>query len=97
MNIDQKIVEAVAADINKVSVETLNLAHATCKLTWEDRDGLPFMEAGAAIVETTMPSELKEVYGNWIDADVHRWANWIRGQFGEQWGDIADVIADEGW
>jgi hypothetical protein len=57
-----------------------------------------YEEASKAIVEPTgLSIEDEDAYIEFMENDTDNWANWIKCNFGEDWGKIATKINEEGY
>ncbi len=62
-----------------------------------DADQIKFNEACAAIIEPNMRSTAFDVYTSYMEDDPDGWAHWIGQQFGDDWGELAEIITKYGY
>lgn len=87
---------SVLQSIHEISPEDLTAAVAASKVDLEYRDDI-FMQVAAAIVEPSMEQNERQDYNLFMDNNVHGWASWIKQCIGDEWGEIAATIAEEGY
>jgi len=63
--------------------------------SWDDPE---FGRVACKIVEPVIGNaEASEEYFEYMETDADNWANWIAQTFGEDWGRVARVVAEEGY
>ena len=62
-----------------------------------DADQIKFNEACAAIIEPNMRSTAFDVYTSYMEDDPDGWAHWIGQTFGDDWGELAEIITKYGY
>ena len=62
-----------------------------------DTDQVKFNEVCAAIVEPNMRDTAFDVYTSYMDTDPDGWAHWIGQTFGDDWGELAEIITKYGY
>ena len=62
-----------------------------------DTDQVNFNEVCAAIVEPNMRDTAFDVYTSYMDTDPDGWAHWIGQTFGDDWGELAEIITKYGY
>jgi hypothetical protein len=63
--------------------------------SWEDPT---FGSVASAIVEPLIDNEeAEDEYFDFLENNSENWYQWIRQTFGEDWGKVAKVVAEEGY
>ena len=96
-------IAAISDAIEMVSSSKLQSAIQTGKKLLKsmggvsDTDQVKFNEACAAIVEPNMRDTAFDVYTSYMDTDPDGWAHWIGQTFGDDWGELAEIITKYGY
>ena len=95
-------IAAISDAIEIVSSSKLRSAIQTGKkllksMDVSDTDQINFNEVCAAIVEPNMRDTAFDVYTSYMDTDPDGWAHWIGQQFGDDWGELAEIINKYGY
>ena len=95
-------IAAISDAIEIVSSSKLRSAIQTGKkllksMDVSDTDQVKFNEVCAAIVEPNMRDTAFDVYTSYMDTDSDGWAHWIGQTFGDDWGELAEIITKYGY
>ena len=96
-------IAAISDAIEMVSSSKLQTAIQTgkkllkCMGDVSDTDQVKFNEVCAAIVEPNMRDTAFDVYTSFMEDDPDGWAHWIGQQFGDDWGELAEIITKYGY
>lgn len=95
-------IAAISNAIKMVSSSKLRSAIQTGKkllkgVVVSDTDQIKFNEACAAIIEPNMRDTAFDVYTSYMDTDPDGWAHWIGQTFGDDWGELAEIINKYGY
>ena len=96
-------IAAISDAIEIVSSSKLRSAIQTgkkllkCMGDVSDTDQVKFNEVCAAIVEPNMRDTAFDVYTSYMDTDPDGWAHWIGQTFGDDWGELAEIITKYGY
>ena len=105
-NIDLQTIDlqiaAISDAIEMVSSSKLQTAIQTGKkllksMDVSDTDQIKFNEVCAAIIEPNMRDTVFDVYTSYMDTDPDGWAHWIGQTFGDDWGELAEIITKYGY
>lgn len=95
-------IAAITDAIEMVSSSKLQSAIQTGKkllksVDVSDTDQIKFNEACAAIIEPNMRDTVFDVYTSYMEDDPDGWAHWIGQTFGDDWGELAEIITKYGY
>ena len=95
-------IAAISDAIEMVSSSKLRTAIQTGKkllksMDVSEADQIKFNEASAAIIEPNMRSTAFDVYTSYMEDDPDGWAHWIGQKFGDDWGELAEIITKYGY
>ena len=95
-------IAAISDAIEMVSSSKLRSAIQTGKkllksMDVSDADQIKFNEACSAIIEPNMRDTVFNVYTSYMEDDPDGWAHWIGQQFGDDWGELAEIINKYGY
>jgi hypothetical protein len=52
-----------------------------------------FYRVASCIVEPIIHNEdALEAYADFMENDMSNWSNWIKGNFGDDWGKVAEIL-----
>lgn len=92
-NYSNEWADAVTAGINRVG--DLDLSKLE---NFPDEGSDYFYKVAAAIVEPPgLSDDANDAYGNFIDIGTDKWVSWIKSNFDEDWGKIAELVDENGY